>query len=95
MKIALYSFVAILSSVTTMLAYGQSEHDNSGRPCYDVNVQIDQNNRSDVKQDCGMNYGRTAQAGKNNEATTNQRGDVNNNSTRQYEYNAPSRHSNR
>lgn len=95
MKIVLYSFIAILSSVTTMSAYAQSEHDNSGRPCYDVNVQIDQNNSSNVQQDCGINYSRTVQAGKNNEATTTQQGDVNNNSTRQYEYNAPSRHFNR
>lgn len=79
----------IIFSMFSAIAY--SADNNSGRPCYDVNIQIDQNNRSNVKQDCGINVSRTAQAGQNNNANTAQRGNVNNNEVRQYEFNAASR----
>jgi hypothetical protein len=72
-------------------AYSQVARDNSNRPCFDVNVQIDKNNQSRVQQDCGRNYSRTMQAGQNNETQTIQRGDVNDNQVRQYGFEAQSR----
>lgn len=82
------SMGAIFASVS---AYGQAARDNSDRPCFDVNVQIDKNNKSNTQQNCGKNYSRTSQAGQNNEATTRQNGDVNSNEVRQEGFNAQSR----
>ena len=67
--------------------YSQAARDNSGRPCVDVNVQIDRNNqgnRADVQQDCGRNYSATSQSGYNNEARTEQSGNINSNTVRQF-----------
>lgn len=77
--------------LTAGLAEAQVPRDNSNRPCYDVNIQIDQRNRANVDQDCWRNDSRTMQAGQNNEAMTRQSGDINTNTVRQYEYDAAPR----
>lgn len=84
----IFPFVLLVSSVSS---YAQVPRDNSDRPCFDVNVQIDKNTKSNVQQNCGSNYSRTSQAGQNNEATTRQSGDVNSNEVRQEGFNAQSR----
>lgn len=71
--------------------YSQVPRDNSNRPCYDVNIQIDRNNRSNVRQDCGRNDSRTMQAGQTNDAMTSQHGDVNTNEVKQYGFDAQRR----
>lgn len=92
------SFLAAVLLVTGTVAYSQTQReddqtqrDNSGRPCYKVNVQINRNNRANVKQNCGYNDSRTMQAGQNNEAATTQKGEENTSEVRQYEYNGPQR----
>ncbi|CAK0771064.1 conserved hypothetical protein [Gammaproteobacteria bacterium] len=87
MKPLFYVLTTIIVA-SGQLAYGQEPRDNSGRPCFDVNVQIDRNNKTNVKQDCGYNDSRTMQAGQNNNASTTQRGAVNTNEVKQYEFNA-------
>ncbi|WP_295405579.1 hypothetical protein [uncultured Thiocystis sp.] len=87
----LLSLLVLGLTLSSASVYSQAARDNSNRPCFDVNVQIDRNNRSNVDQDCGQNYSRTMQAGQNNEATTYQSGDVNDNKVRQYGQDGPSR----
>lgn len=68
-------------------AYSQVARDSSGRPCVDVNVQIDRNgqgNRANVQQDCDYNHSATSQAGRHNEARTEQTGNENTNTVRQF-----------
>lgn len=88
MKKSLYFLPVMLLA---MGASAQAQGDNSNRPCFDVNVQINPDNKANVKQKCGSNYSRTMQAGSNNEATTQQKGKVNDNAVHQYEYNAAPR----
>lgn len=75
----------------SVVAYSQEPRDNNGRPCYDVNIQINRNNRANVRQNCAYNDSRTMQAGQDNDASTAQKGDVNNNEVHQYEYNGAGR----
>lgn len=90
MKILPFVLAAGLAAASAA-GWAQSARDNSARPCYDVNVQIDPRNRARVEQDCGRNVSRTMQAGQNNEASTVQRGDVNSNRVRQYGFDAQPR----
>lgn len=90
MRIILY-FATFMLIGASALADTPIPRDSNGRPCYEVNVQINRNNRTNVKQNCGYNDNRTMQAGQNNDATTTQKGEVNTNEVRQYEYNGAQR----
>lgn len=90
MKIFMY-FVLIELFAFSTLVYSESWRDSNGRPCYDVNVQINRDNMANVRQNCDVNISRTAQAGKNNSANTSQSGNTNSNQVRQYEFNAVQR----
>ena len=83
--------VAIALLGTGAASMAQAPRDNSNRPCIDVNVQIDKENTSKVRQRCEINVSRTMQAGQENTAETRQTGDVNDNSVDQYEYKAVKR----
>lgn len=85
-KLSFTVAIALLGASGAALA--QAQRDNSSRPCIDVNVQIDKENTSKVRQRCDINMSRTMQAGENNTAETRQSGDVNDNSVDQYEYKA-------
>lgn len=58
-------------------------------PCFSVEVQNDRANQASVHQDCDRNVRRTVQAGAENRAETRQHGEVNDNKTRQYQYDPP------
>jgi len=86
------SIIKIISIILLSISVNvYSSDNNSGRPCYDVNVQINRDNQARVKQDCDINISRTAQAGQNNSASTVQQGNINSNEVRQYEFNAAPR----
>lgn len=70
-------------------AYAESVSDQTARPCFEVSVQNDRVNESNVAQHCQWNFNRTVQAGARNQAQTVQSGSVNNNKVRQYPYEAP------
>ena len=72
--------IASMTLANNVLAADQS------RPCFEVNIQNNKENRSNVEQHCDRNTNRTVQAGKNNSAHTVQSGDTNNNKVRQYQY---------
>jgi len=92
MKNYVFGGLILFSAVSAVLAFPAYGESGKKRPfCYDVDVQINQDNNSNVKQDCERNYNRTSQVGKNNSASTEQGGDVNSDTTRQYEYNASPR----
>ena len=83
----LHCLLAFVLLIPAASVYSQAARDNSGRPCVDVNVQVDRNNqgnRANVQQDCGSNYSATSQAGHNNDARTEQSGDTNVNTVRQF-----------
>ena len=70
-------------------AYAGSVSDQTARPCFQVSVQNDRVNESNVEQNCKWNLNRTVQAGARNQAQTVQSGSVNNNKVRQYHYEVP------
>lgn len=75
-----------------LMVMGASAYAAGKRPfCADVNVQIDQDNKSEVQQNCDRNVSRTAQAGQNNSAMTEQNGRINDNTVRQHEFSAAPR----
>jgi hypothetical protein len=67
-------------------AHGGSGPDRGHRPCYRVTIQTDRVNESELRQNCDRNVSRTAQVGARNRAQTVQRGSVNNNKVRQYNF---------
>ncbi|WP_296810841.1 hypothetical protein [Thiocapsa sp.] len=88
MKTSILSVGILLFSLFP-LAQADGGGDRTQGPCYSVNIQNDRVNRSDVQQDCEMNFSRTVQAGMENRTSTIQTGDVNNNKVRQYQYQHP------
>ena len=85
MKVSIVSVGAVLLTAAPF-AFGDSVPDRTQGPCYQVNIQNDQVNRSNVRQNCDRNFSRTVQAGAQNSAQTVQSGSVNNNKVRQYQY---------
>ncbi|GEM_PF-912734 len=85
MKISILSLgVLVLAAVP--LAYGDTIHNRTRGPCFQVTIQADPVNHAQVEQNCDWNYSRTVQAGRENQAHTVQTGEVNNNKVRQYQY---------
>ncbi len=72
--------VLLLSPLAVATVPGERSHG----PCFQVNIQNDAQNRSNLRQNCDMNFARTVQAGQDNEAQTEQRGRINSNKVRQY-----------
>lgn len=82
---------SILAITAALLAAAPFAHAaaNSERthgPCFNVQIQNERHNQSTVRQNCDMNFSRTVQAGLHNQAETIQRGRVNDNKLRQYQY---------
>ncbi len=73
-------------AVAAPVALGDSAGNRSQGPCFDVTVQNRPVNQSSVEQQCDRNFNRTVQAGRENAARTVQTGSVNDNKTRQYQY---------
>lgn len=85
MKTSIVS-VGIALLIFAPFVFGDSVHHRTEGPCYQVNIQNDAVNRSNVRQNCDRNFSRTVQAGAQNSAQTVQSGSVNNNKVRQYQY---------
>lgn len=85
MKFSMLS-VGVLLLAAMPVSYGGSAPDRTDGPCFRVNIQNEQENRSNVQQNCDRNVNRTVQAGARNSAQTMQTGNVNDNKVRQYHY---------
>lgn len=82
---------ACLSLSLMSVAQAQVPRDNSNRPCIDANVQINQSNTARVNQNCKENMSATMQAGQVNTTETRQRGERNDNTVEQMNYEGPQR----
>jgi hypothetical protein len=78
--------VGILLVASAASVHGDPVRDRTQSPCFNVNIQNERVNQSEVYQDCNMNFNRTVQAGQQNRAATIQTGELNNNKVRQYQY---------
>lgn len=85
MKASIVS-VGVVLLISAPFAFGDSVHDRTEGPCFQVNIQNDPVNRSNVRQNCDRNFNRTVQAGAQNSAQTVQSGGVNDNKVRQSQY---------
>ncbi len=76
--------VLILSAVSW--SHAEPPQDPNQPACFRVNIQHDPVNTAHVEQNCDRNFSRTVQVGASNEASTVQRGGVNDNKVRQSQY---------
>ncbi|TVP79344.1 hypothetical protein [Thioalkalivibrio sp.] len=72
--------------VTAPFAYAGANGERTHGPCFNVQIQNERDNHSSVRQNCDMNFSRTVQAGHYNRAETIQKGRINDNKVRQYQY---------
>jgi hypothetical protein len=78
--------VGIMLLASAASVYGDPVRDRMQSPCFNVSIQNERVNESEVHQDCNVNFSRTVQAGQHNQAATIQTGDINNSKVRQYQY---------
>ncbi len=69
--------------------FGATASERTHGPCFNVQIQHERINQSNVRQDCDINVSRTVQVGQQNESNTQQRGARNDNKVRQTQYDHP------
>ncbi len=88
-KLVIPAITGVLLISTAVVA--QPARNTQGNPCYDVNIQMNPENRAQIEQECERNFSRTMQAGQNNTAITTQSGDINSDAVRQYGFDVQQR----
>lgn len=83
----LASGVAILALGS--FTFGATAGERTHGPCFNVQIQHERINQSNVRQDCDINVSRTVQVGQHNESNTQQTGARNDNKVRQTQYERP------
>ena len=85
MRVSILAMTAALLAAASFTHAGANSERTHG-PCFNVQIQNERFNQSTVRQNCDMNFNRTVQAGHQNQAETIQRGRINDNKLRQYQY---------